>query len=142
MSLQTMVKKHVLAEAPRPRQRAFLPRKHILRGRPYPTTSYTGVGHVVRITNDLASRATSLGELGIAGDSNQRVSLNEFTYKKGPEIYGEKEPADYVYQVKAGSVRSYKLLRTVAARSARFTSSATSSDWKTETSIGLRQRRS
>ncbi len=64
----------------------------------------------VRITNDLAYRAISLGELGIAGDSNQKVSLNEFTYKKGSEIYGEKEPADYVYQVKAGSVRSYKLL--------------------------------
>lgn len=54
--------------------------------------------------------AISFGELGIAGDSNQKVSLNEFTYKKGSEIYGEKEPADYVYQVKAGSVRSYKLL--------------------------------
>ncbi|OPH81761.1 helix-turn-helix domain-containing protein [Nitrobacter vulgaris] len=64
----------------------------------------------VRITNDLAYRAISFGELGIAGDSNQKVSLNEFTYKKGSEIYGEKEPADYVYQVKAGSVRSYKLL--------------------------------
>jgi len=64
----------------------------------------------VRITNDLAYRAISLGELGIAGDSNQKVSLNEFTYKKGSEIYGEKEPADFVYQVKAGSVRSYKLL--------------------------------
>jgi CRP/FNR family nitrogen fixation transcriptional regulator len=64
----------------------------------------------VRITNDLAYRAISLGELGIASDSNQKVSLNEFTYKKGSEIYGEKEPADYVYQVKAGSVRSYKLL--------------------------------
>jgi CRP/FNR family nitrogen fixation transcriptional regulator len=64
----------------------------------------------VRITNDLAYRAISLGELGIAGDSNQKISLNEFTYKKGSEIYGEKEPADYVYQVKAGSVRSYKLL--------------------------------
>jgi CRP/FNR family nitrogen fixation transcriptional regulator len=26
------------------------------------------------------------------------------------EVYGEKEPADYVYQVKSGAVRSYKLL--------------------------------
>ena len=38
------------------------------------------------------------------------MSLNEFTYKKGTEIYGEKEPAEYVYQVKSGAVRSYKLL--------------------------------
>jgi CRP/FNR family transcriptional regulator, nitrogen fixation regulation protein len=39
-----------------------------------------------------------------------RLTLNEFTYKKGTEIYGEKEPADYVYQVKTGAARSYKLL--------------------------------
>src|SRR5215510_14336011 len=64
----------------------------------------------VRITADPAPRPTSLGELGIASESNPRVSLNEFTYKKGTEIYGEKEPADYVYQVKVGAVRSYKLL--------------------------------
>src|SRR5215510_9402579 len=64
----------------------------------------------VRITADPAPRPTSLGELGIASESNPRVSLNEFTYKKGAEIYGEKEPADYVYQVKIGAVRSYKLL--------------------------------
>jgi CRP/FNR family nitrogen fixation transcriptional regulator len=36
--------------------------------------------------------------------------LNEFSYKKGSEIFGEKEPADYVYQVLTGTVRSYKLL--------------------------------
>ncbi|HVT26990.1 MAG TPA: helix-turn-helix domain-containing protein [Lacipirellulaceae bacterium] len=62
----------------------------------------------VRVTT--AYRATSLGELGIANNSNQKIRLNEFTYKKGTEIYGENEPADYVYQVKAGAVRSYKLL--------------------------------
>ncbi|MFT6672839.1 MAG: CRP/FNR family nitrogen fixation transcriptional regulator, partial [Afipia broomeae] len=64
----------------------------------------------VRVTTDPALRPTSLGELGIASLSNPKVSLNEFTYKKGTEIYGEKEPADYVYQVKTGAVRSYKLL--------------------------------
>src|ERR1700754_88926 len=64
----------------------------------------------LRITTDPAPRPTSLGELGIGSDSNPRVSLNEFTYKKGAEIYGEKEPADYVYQVRTGAVRSYKLL--------------------------------
>ena len=64
----------------------------------------------VRVTADPAPRPTSLGELGIGSASNPRVSLNEFTYKKGAEIYGEKEPADYVYQVKIGAVRSYKLL--------------------------------
>jgi len=39
-----------------------------------------------------------------------QVNLNEFSYKKGVEIFGEKEPADYVYQVMSGAVRSYKLL--------------------------------
>ena len=46
----------------------------------------------------------------MASDSNLKVNLNEITYKRGTEIYGEKEPADYVYQVKVGAVRSYKLL--------------------------------
>jgi CRP/FNR family nitrogen fixation transcriptional regulator len=34
----------------------------------------------------------------------------EFSYKKEEEIYGEDEPAEYVYQVISGAVRSYKLL--------------------------------
>jgi CRP/FNR family nitrogen fixation transcriptional regulator len=38
------------------------------------------------------------------------ISLNEFRYSKGTEIYGESEPAEYVYQVTEGAVRSYKLL--------------------------------
>jgi CRP/FNR family transcriptional regulator, nitrogen fixation regulation protein len=35
---------------------------------------------------------------------------SEFTYCKDEEIYGEDEPAEYVYQVISGAVRSYKLL--------------------------------
>ena len=42
--------------------------------------------------------------------SLNRVGVNEFSYRKGCEIFGEKEPADYVYQVIVGAVRSYKLL--------------------------------
>jgi CRP/FNR family transcriptional regulator, nitrogen fixation regulation protein len=34
----------------------------------------------------------------------------EFAYRKDEEIYGEDEPADYVYQVIQGAVRTYKLL--------------------------------
>src|ERR1700745_3569152 len=63
-----------------------------------------------RITNDPAARPITLDALGMGSYSNPIVSLSEFTYKKGNEIYGEKEPADYVYQVKVGAVRSYKLL--------------------------------
>jgi CRP/FNR family nitrogen fixation transcriptional regulator len=64
----------------------------------------------VRVTSDPTPRPNSLRELGMTSDSNPMVSLNEFTYKKRTEIYGEKEPAEYVYQVKSGAVRSYKLL--------------------------------
>jgi CRP/FNR family nitrogen fixation transcriptional regulator len=34
----------------------------------------------------------------------------EFSYRKDEEIYGEGEPAEYVYQVIRGAVRTYKLL--------------------------------
>ncbi|WP_027548570.1 helix-turn-helix domain-containing protein [Bradyrhizobium sp. WSM2254] len=64
----------------------------------------------VRITTDVSPRPNSLKDLGMTSESNPIVSLNEFTYRKGTEIYGEKEPADYVYQVRSGAVRSYKLL--------------------------------
>jgi CRP/FNR family nitrogen fixation transcriptional regulator len=65
---------------------------------------------LVRTTADRVPRPNSLGDLGMSSGSNPIVSLNEFTYKKGTEIYGEKGPAEYVYQVKTGAVRSYKLL--------------------------------
>src|ERR1700749_3734543 len=64
----------------------------------------------VRVTTDRTPRPNSLDELGVTSSSKEIVSLNEFTYKGGTEIYGEKEPAEYVYQVKVGAVRSYKLL--------------------------------
>jgi CRP/FNR family transcriptional regulator, nitrogen fixation regulation protein len=34
----------------------------------------------------------------------------QFKYKRGAEVFGEAEPAEYVYQVRAGAVRTYKLL--------------------------------
>src|SRR3954447_3830971 len=64
----------------------------------------------VRTSSDPTPRPNTLGALGMESNSNPTVSLSEFTYKKGSEIYGEKEPAEYVYQVKSGAVRSYKLL--------------------------------
>src|SRR3954470_15636326 len=48
--------------------------------------------------------------LSEAGAAQTRVGASDFSYKKGVEIYGEREPADYVYQVTSGAVRSYKLL--------------------------------
>src|SRR3954471_5467662 len=62
----------------------------------------------VNINAAAASRQSALGELGEL--SRSRVILSEFTYSRGSEIYGEAEPADYIYQVMDGAVRSYKLL--------------------------------
>ena len=42
--------------------------------------------------------------------SRAKAILSEFKYKKGSEVYGESEPAEYIYQVVEGAVRSYKLL--------------------------------
>jgi CRP/FNR family transcriptional regulator, nitrogen fixation regulation protein len=44
----------------------------------------------------------------IAGHTG--LVASEFTYRKDEEIYGEDEPAEYVYRVVTGAVRSYKLL--------------------------------
>jgi CRP/FNR family nitrogen fixation transcriptional regulator len=62
----------------------------------------------VRLTAD--RMPNTLGDIGLTSSSNSTVNLSEHTYKKGTEIYGEQEPAEYVYQVKKGAVRSYKLL--------------------------------
>ena len=63
-----------------------------------------------RITAGSADFPSIFGENHPENGFPIRVSLNEFSYKKGSEIFGEKEPADYVYQVMTGAVRSYKLL--------------------------------
>jgi CRP/FNR family nitrogen fixation transcriptional regulator len=42
--------------------------------------------------------------------SRLAVAATEFSYKGDEEIYGESEPAEYVYQVVRGAVRTYKLL--------------------------------
>src|SRR3981081_1436091 len=52
------------------------------------------------IFNEACSESEPLG----------RASPNAFSYSKGTEIFGEKEPADYIYQIASGAVRSYKLL--------------------------------
>jgi len=49
-----------------------------------------------------------LGELGKL--LQNEIILSEFKYRRGAEIFGEAEPAEYLYQVIDGAVRSYKLL--------------------------------
>jgi CRP/FNR family nitrogen fixation transcriptional regulator len=45
---------------------------------------------------------------GLTGHAG--LVASEFSYRKDEEIYGEDEPAEYVYQVIRGAVRTYKLL--------------------------------
>jgi CRP/FNR family nitrogen fixation transcriptional regulator len=45
---------------------------------------------------------------GLTGHAG--LVASEFSYRKDEEIYGEDEPAEYVYQVIQGAVRTYKLL--------------------------------
>jgi CRP/FNR family nitrogen fixation transcriptional regulator len=55
-----------------------------------------------------ASRPRFLGELGSLAQNE--IILSEYKYRRGAEIFGEAEPAEYLYQVIQGAVRSYKLL--------------------------------
>ena len=49
--------------------------------------------------------------LGQLGDlSHTKVSSSDFKYSKGTEIFGQAEPAAYIYQVIEGAARSHKLL--------------------------------
>src|SRR3954453_10004445 len=57
-----------------------------------------------------AAKSPPILGLNDTSTSQARVAAGEFNYKKGVEIYGEKETATYVYQVTSGAVRSYKLL--------------------------------
>src|SRR6478752_1221991 len=57
---------------------------------------------------DSNKRPRLLGELGDL--SHGKVSSIEFKYSMGTEIFGEAEPAAYIYQIVEGGVRSHKLL--------------------------------
>jgi CRP/FNR family nitrogen fixation transcriptional regulator len=63
---------------------------------------------LVNLNAGSANRPRFLGELGSL--SRTEIILSEFKYSRGAEIFGEDEPAEYVYQVIDGAVRSYKLL--------------------------------
>ena len=62
----------------------------------------------VNLNSNPAYRPRFLGELGSLPQTE--IALSEFKYRRGAEIFGEAEPAEYVYQVIDGAVRSYKLL--------------------------------
>src|SRR5580700_12190964 len=64
------------------------------------------IGHKVSPVAYPAPTADQFGLLtGHAG-----LVATEFSYRKDEEIYAEDEPAEYVYQIIQGAVRTYKLL--------------------------------
>jgi CRP/FNR family nitrogen fixation transcriptional regulator len=62
----------------------------------------------VNVNANLANRSRFIGEFDSLPDT--QVAFSEFKYSRGAEVFGEAEPADYIYQVVSGAVRSYKLL--------------------------------
>src|SRR5882672_7477714 len=62
----------------------------------------------VNVNAHPGSKPKPLGQLGEL--SRARVIPSEFKYNRGTEIFGETEPADYIYQVADGAVRTHKLL--------------------------------
>ena len=52
----------------------------------------------------------SIDQFSVHRRAARAVIATEFSYRKDEEIYGEGEPAEYVYQVIRGAVRTYKLL--------------------------------
>lgn len=55
-------------------------------------------------------RNSPLHHFGVTSRQIPVVASDQLTCTKGTEIYREKEPADYIYQVTVGAVRSYKRL--------------------------------
>jgi CRP-like cAMP-binding protein len=86
--------------------------------------------------NANSQKPRPLGELHTLSD--EKAFMNEFKYPKNTEVFGEGEPAEYVFQIVEGAVRSYN--RTVAARSAHSTYQATSSASKQLMHIDLRPK--
>lgn len=68
--------------------------------------SQGGSAMLVRVT----SKSGNPLEGHLAALAGERASSNEFKYRKGTEIFGEGEEAQYVYQLISGAVRTYKLL--------------------------------
>jgi CRP/FNR family nitrogen fixation transcriptional regulator len=59
-------------------------------------------------------RIRTVGRPAIEGQlaalAGERISCSEFTYRRGTEVFGEGEEAEYVYQIASGAIRTYKLL--------------------------------
>jgi CRP/FNR family transcriptional regulator, nitrogen fixation regulation protein len=70
--------------------------------------------HIHGVRRASPGRAVNASRPSVSADSlDQSMSLMgaTLTYTRNTEIFGENEPAEYLYKVVSGSVRSYKILR-------------------------------
>jgi hypothetical protein len=70
--------------------------------------SIGGMCMFTNLNTDPNKKPRLIGELGDL--SHAKVSSSEFKYSQGTEIFGQAGPANYIYQVIEGAVRSHKLL--------------------------------
>jgi CRP/FNR family nitrogen fixation transcriptional regulator len=62
---------------------------------------------LVRVNANKSSKSVPAELTGLVGETSL---WHEFKYPRGTELFGEAEPAEYVYQLREGAVRTYKLL--------------------------------
>jgi CRP/FNR family nitrogen fixation transcriptional regulator len=65
---------------------------------------------LVRAATDWTPHPGTLAEPRATSGSRPIACLTELTYKRGDTIFGEQEPAEYVYHVKKGAARRCKQL--------------------------------
>ena len=62
---------------------------------------------LVRVSADTSYKSVPTELTGLVGENSLWY---EAKYPHGAKVFGEAEPADYVYQLRVGAVRTYKLL--------------------------------
>jgi CRP/FNR family nitrogen fixation transcriptional regulator len=68
------------------------------------TTEFTSYSNIAVVLSTGRERMNRLGA------ASGQFSVSNFKYRRGAEIFGEAEPAEYIYQVIEGAVRTHKLL--------------------------------
>jgi CRP/FNR family transcriptional regulator, nitrogen fixation regulation protein len=64
----------------------------------------------MEVTMERYIRSRTPVEGNLAALAGERVICSDFQYRSQTEIFGEGEPAEYVYQITSGAARTYKLL--------------------------------
>uniref|UniRef100_A0A973WTK2 Helix-turn-helix domain-containing protein n=1 Tax=Bradyrhizobium quebecense TaxID=2748629 RepID=A0A973WTK2_9BRAD len=77
----------------------------------HPATAYLRLVNeeaILLVRVNAPSRRSVDGHLTVL--AGERVFSSQFKYPRGAEVFGEREDAEYVYQIISGAVRTYKLL--------------------------------